>query len=68
MSERLLVLPGAPALSGFRIEKLLARITAVAPAVTGLTTRYVHFIALQRPLTEGELRILRAAPDLRAAR
>ena len=58
MSQRLLVLPGGPALSGFRIEKLLARIAAVEPAVTHLTARFVHFAALARPLTEGELQIL----------
>jgi len=59
MAERLLVLPGTQALSGFRIEKLLARIVAVEPAVTGLTTRFMHFTALSRPLADGELRILR---------
>ena len=54
-----LVLPGGPALSGFRIEKLLSRIAATAPAVTALDTRFVHFAALARPLTDGELGILR---------
>jgi phosphoribosylformylglycinamidine synthase len=55
---RLLVLPGTPALSGFRIEKLLARIAAVEPAVTGLAPRFVHFAALARPLNDDEQRIL----------
>ena len=59
MAGRLLVLPGAPALSGFRIEKLLARIATVESAVTGLAARFVHFAALARPLGEGEQRILR---------
>ena len=59
MAERLLILPGTPALSGFRIEKLLARIAALEPAVTGLASHFVHFAALARPLTDGELRILR---------
>ncbi|MGA7540807.1 MAG: phosphoribosylformylglycinamidine synthase [Steroidobacteraceae bacterium] len=58
MAARLLVLPGTQALSGFRIEKLLARIIALEPAVTGLTTRFMHFAALTRALSEGELRIL----------
>ena len=58
MSGRLLILPGAPALSGFRIEKLLARIAAMEPAVTGLASHFVHFADLVRPLTDGELRIL----------
>ncbi|MDE2262234.1 MAG: phosphoribosylformylglycinamidine synthase, partial [Gammaproteobacteria bacterium] len=56
--ERLLILAGTPALSGFRIEKLLARICALEPAVTGLAAHFVHFAALQRPLADGELRIL----------
>ena len=59
MAGRLLVLPGAPALSGFRIEKLLARIATVESTVTGLAARFVHFAALARPLGEGEQRILR---------
>ena len=58
MSGRLLFLPGAPALSGFRIEKLLARIAAIEPAVTGLVSHFVHFASLARPLSDGELRIL----------
>jgi phosphoribosylformylglycinamidine synthase len=55
---RLLALAGTPALSGFRIEKLLARIAALEPAVTGLASRYMHFAALARPLSDGEQRIL----------
>ena len=55
---RLLVLPGAPALSGFRIEKLLARLAAVEPAICGLVARFVHFAALARALTDDEQRIL----------
>ncbi|HEV2442519.1 MAG TPA: phosphoribosylformylglycinamidine synthase [Steroidobacteraceae bacterium] len=62
MTERgfppLLILPGTPALSGFRLEKLLARIAALEPAVTGLGSHFVHFAALARPLADGELRIL----------
>jgi phosphoribosylformylglycinamidine synthase len=56
--EGLLVLPGAPALSGFRIEKLLARIAVQEAEVTGLAAHFVHFASLARPLTDGELRIL----------
>ena len=58
MSGRLLVLTGAPALSGFRIEKLLARVTAVEPAVTAISSRFMHFAALARPLTDDEQRAL----------
>ena len=56
--ERVLILPGTPALSSFRVEKLLARISALEPAVTGLTSQFVHFAAITRPLTDGELRTL----------
>ena len=49
-----LTLPGAPALSGFRIEKLLERVRALEPAVTGLTARFVHFAALDRALSTSE--------------
>src|SRR6185437_9304561 len=58
MSQRLLALPGGPALSGFRIEKLLARIAPVEPLVTGISARFVHFAALARTLTADELQIL----------
>ena len=58
MGQRLLVLPGGPALSGFRIEKLLARIAAVEPLVTDISARFVHFAALARTLTADELQIL----------
>ncbi|HTX06097.1 MAG TPA: phosphoribosylformylglycinamidine synthase, partial [Steroidobacteraceae bacterium] len=58
MTERLLILPGTLALSGFRIEKLLARIAAREPAVTCLAAHFVHFAAIARALSDGELRIL----------
>jgi phosphoribosylformylglycinamidine synthase len=58
MVGRLLVLTGSPALSGFRIEKLLARVAAVEPAVTALGSRFVHFAALARPLTDEEQLLL----------
>ena len=61
-------LPGAPALSGFRIEKLLERVRALEPAVTGLTARFVHFAALERPLSAPEreclARLLTYGPTL----
>jgi phosphoribosylformylglycinamidine synthase len=54
----MLQLPGAPALSSFRLAKLLARLRALEPAVTGLDSRFIHFIDLERPLTRQELGIL----------
>ncbi|HEV2285049.1 MAG TPA: hypothetical protein VGR80_03310, partial [Steroidobacteraceae bacterium] len=55
----MLEIPGAPALSAFRIAKLVQRLAALEPAVTGLATRFVHFADLERPLAAGELAVLR---------
>ncbi len=46
----MLQIPGPPALSPFRIAKLLARLQAIEPAVTALTARFVHFADLAQPL------------------
>ena len=51
-------LPGAAALSGFRIEKLLARVRSLDPAVSALSARFVHFAALARALGADEHRRL----------
>jgi phosphoribosylformylglycinamidine synthase len=55
----MLSLSGAPALSPFRIAKLLARLAALDPSVSGLTSRFVHFVDVSRELAEREARILR---------
>lgn len=49
---------GAPALSGFRIKKLLARLREVNPAVDSIDSRYVHFIDVERDLATEEMRTL----------
>ena len=54
----MLQLPGAPALSAFRIAKLLDRLTALEPTVTGLDSRFVHFVAMTRPLSAAEQSVL----------
>ncbi len=55
MAETLiLTLPGTPALSGFRIDKLLSRLAALDPGITGLSAHFVHFVALDRALTAEE--------------
>ena len=51
-------LQGAPALSPFRITKLLAALRAREPAITGLTSRFVHFIDTVRALTPPESAVL----------
>ena len=71
LPDLMLELPGAPALSEFRLRKLLARITALDAAVTGLTARFVHFVDLERALDEPEravlVRLLQYGPHLDAA-
>ena len=55
----MLQLPGAPALSAFRLSKLQARLRALEPGVRGLDSRFVHFIDAARSLTPQQERILR---------
>jgi phosphoribosylformylglycinamidine synthase len=40
----MLQLPGAPALSAFRLAKLLARLAALEPTVQALDSRFLHFV------------------------
>ncbi|HYL04304.1 MAG TPA: phosphoribosylformylglycinamidine synthase [Steroidobacteraceae bacterium] len=54
----MLQIPGPPALSAFRIAKLLDRLSAIEPAVTGLSARFVHFADLARPLSARERALL----------
>jgi phosphoribosylformylglycinamidine synthase len=54
----MLILPGAPALSDFRLAKLLASIRERVDAVTGLDSRYLHFVDVERPLTPEESGVL----------
>ncbi|SOC56241.1 phosphoribosylformylglycinamidine synthase [Ornithinimicrobium cerasi] len=48
--HRLTVLPGGSALSGFRAAALLRRLQAVAPQVTAVSARHVHWAAADRDL------------------
>jgi phosphoribosylformylglycinamidine synthase len=54
----MLELAGPPALSGFRLAKLLDRLTALDPRLLGLEARFVHFADLARPLGAHELSVL----------
>ena len=56
--DAMLVLPGAPAFSSFRIAKLLASLRAVSISCTDVSARYVHFVDVERPLTEDETTLL----------
>src|SRR5581483_73420 len=54
----MLQLPGARALSSFRIAKLLARLSRLEPVVSSLEARFIHFVDSGRPLDAAELGIL----------
>ena len=50
----MLALAGSPALSAFRIAKLLERLSALDAAVRGLEAQFVHFADLAQPLSTAE--------------
>src|SRR5437762_1695904 len=50
----MLELPGAQALSAFRIAKLIEGLQAREPRVTRLSARFVHFLDMERELTAQE--------------
>ena len=54
----MLEIPGSTALSSFRIRKLLERLRALDPAVTRLTSAFVHFVDVERPLSARDTDIL----------
>jgi phosphoribosylformylglycinamidine synthase len=56
--QQILTLPGAVALSSFRVEKLLASLPADFRGTTAIDTRFVHFAALSSPLDANETGIL----------
>ncbi len=56
----ILQLPGGPAHSEFRLAKLLAQARAVAPAVRGIVSRFLHLVDCLREPTAAELTRLEA--------
>jgi phosphoribosylformylglycinamidine synthase len=56
----MLQLYGPPALSAFRIQKLLDRLSALAADVRGVDARYVHFVDLAAPLSGAQRGVLDA--------
>jgi phosphoribosylformylglycinamidine synthase len=50
----MLQLAGSPALSAFRVAKLLERLSAVDAAVRGLEAQFMHFADLAQPLSSVE--------------
>ncbi|MEP7242551.1 MAG: phosphoribosylformylglycinamidine synthase [Gammaproteobacteria bacterium] len=68
----MLQLQGAPALSSFRIAKLLGLLRTQDASVTGLESHFVHFVDVSRPLTPDEAKLLATlltyGPRVEAAR
>ena len=56
-AQQVLTLPGAIALSAFRVEKLLASLPGRA-AKAAIDTRFVHFAAIAGPLDARETQVL----------
>ncbi|MFN2348905.1 MAG: phosphoribosylformylglycinamidine synthase [Thioalkalivibrio sp.] len=54
----MLFLPGAPALSAFRLERLLGLLREAEPSVSGLDARFVYFVELDRALSPAERTVL----------
>ncbi|MEX1993696.1 MAG: phosphoribosylformylglycinamidine synthase [Steroidobacteraceae bacterium] len=64
----MLLFRGAPALSPFRIERLLATGRRIAPALRGFQVDYLHFVSLRRPLTVAQTAVLERLLEYDAAR
>ena len=60
MTDTLLVLPGPPVFSQFRLNKLLTQARASAPAVAALYAEYVHLLAIDGELTNRERGVAQA--------
>jgi len=54
----ILRLPGARALSQFRLDKLLKQARQALPKLTGIRAQYWHFAKLARPLAQSEREVL----------
>ncbi|GAC1692700.1 MAG: phosphoribosylformylglycinamidine synthase [Steroidobacteraceae bacterium] len=54
----MLEIPGPPALSAFRIARLLQRVQSCAAGVAALSARFVHFADVTRPLSAPEREVL----------
>jgi len=50
---------GSPALSAFRVEKLLSQLKSKIPTITTIQTEYVHFADVQGDLSEDQLNVLK---------
>jgi phosphoribosylformylglycinamidine synthase len=54
----MLILRGAAALSSFRTQKLLSTVQQRVPAVTGISSEFVHFANVSAPLNDAQTHVL----------
>ena len=54
----MLVLKGAPALSPFRLAKLLGRLRSLAPSASAIDAHFIHIVDVARPLEAAERGLL----------
>ncbi len=59
----MLLFRGAPALSSFRIERLLAALRRIEPSVRHVAVHYQHFVDVERTLTPAETEVLERLLD-----
>ncbi|MDY0005875.1 MAG: phosphoribosylformylglycinamidine synthase [Spongiibacteraceae bacterium] len=59
----MLILPGSPALSAFRIQKLYDRLSAELPGLRTIGSRYLHFAELSAPLSAAQQAVLEQLLD-----
>jgi len=68
----MLLLPGAPALSSFRSEKLFKNISLSVPSFAGLYAEFMHFVDLEQALDDEEqsklARLLQYGPKLQVSK
>ncbi len=60
MTDTLLVLPGPPAFSAFRLDKILTQVRSLAPDADAVYAEYVHLLSLENALTTSERGVAQA--------
>ncbi|HEY8095166.1 MAG TPA: phosphoribosylformylglycinamidine synthase, partial [Methylobacter sp.] len=55
----MLKIPGTSALSDFRINKLLAELQSIEPAIKAVSARFIHFVDIEHDLSDGQSAILK---------
>ncbi|GFO71144.1 phosphoribosylformylglycinamidine synthase [Bathymodiolus japonicus methanotrophic gill symbiont] len=66
-SHAMLIIPGSSALSTFRVQKLLADLQAIEPAINYISAAYVHFVDVDNALSAEDDKILRKILDYGSA-